>query len=396
MEGNHKDRNHALLSASGASRWMKCNPSARLEDMFPDCSSEYAEEGTLAHEISELKLTKYLKTMSLRTFNSKIKKLKSHKLYKPEMENYTDVYVDNIKELLMSFDKPGTAEIEKKVDFSEYVPEGFGTCDFVTVDNETLYIRDLKYGRGVPVSAQDNPQLMLYSLGAYLEFSLFKDIENINMGIIQPRLDIVSIFEISADKLMKWAENEVKPNAEKAFKGEGDFKVGQCTFCRAKALCRARAEANMSLETEMKLKGNILSNEEMGEILNRARDIVKWVKDIENYCQQAILRGEYVPGWKVVEGRSVRAFSDTEKAMEVLKEKGVAEELMYERKMLTLTQLEGVVGKKDFNEYVGDFIIKPKGKPTLVPESDKRASYVNDVINASDDFINLDNNGKDD
>ena len=396
MEGNHKDRNHALLSASGASRWMKCNSSARLEDMFPDCSSEYAEEGTLAHEISELKLTKYLKTMSLRTFNSKMKKLKSHKLYKPEMENYTDVYVNIIKELLMSFDKPGTAEIEKKVDFSEYVPEGFGTCDFVTVDNETLYIRDLKYGRGVPVSAQDNPQLMLYSLGAYLEFSLFKDIENINMGIIQPRLDIVSIFEISADKLMKWAENEVKPNAEKAFKGEGDFKVGQCTFCRAKALCRARAEANMSLETEMKLKGNILSNEEMGEILNRARDIVKWVKDIENYCQQAILRGEYVPGWKVVEGRSVRAFSDTEKAMEVLKEKGVAEELMYERKVLTLTQLEGVVGKKDFNEYVGDFIIKPKGKPTLVPESDKRAPYVNDVINASDDFINLDNNGKDD
>ena len=396
MEGNHKDRTHALLSASGASRWMNCNPSARLEDMFPDEPSEFAEEGTLAHEISELKLTKYLKTMSLRTFNNKMKKLKSHKLYKPEMENYTDVYVDNIKELLMSFDKPGTAEIEKKVDFSEYVPEGFGTCDFVTVDNGTLYIRDLKYGKGVPVSAQDNPQLMLYSLGAYLEFSLFNDIENINMGIIQPRLDSVSISEISADELMKWAENEVKPNAEKAFNGEGDFKVGQCTFCRAKALCRARAEANMSLETEMKLKGNILSNEEMGEILNRARDVVKWVKDIENYCQQAILQGEYVPGWKVVEGRSVRAFSDTEKAMEVLKEKGVAEELMYERKMLTLTQLEGVVGKKDFNEYVGDFIIKPKGKPTLVQESDKRAPYVKDVINANDDFINLDNNGKDD
>lgn len=396
MEGKHKDRTHALLSASGASRWMNCNPSARLEDMFPDESSEYAEEGTLAHEISELKLTKYLKPMNLRTFNSKMKKLKSHKLYKPEMENYTDVYVDTIKELLMSFDKPGTAEIEKKVDFSEYVPEGFGTCDFVTVDNGTLYIRDLKYGKGVPVSAQDNPQLMLYSLGAYLEFSLFNDIENINMGIIQPRLDIVSIFEISADELVKWAENEVKPNAEKAFKGEGDFKVGQCTFCRAKAICRARAEANMSLETEMKLKGNVLSNEEMGDILNRARDVVKWVKDIENYCQQAILRGEYVPGWKVVEGRSVRAFSDTEKAMEVLKEKGIAEELMYERKLLTLTQLEGVVGKKDFNEYVGDFIIKPKGKPTLAPESDKRAPYVNDVINASDDFINLDNNGKDD
>ena len=156
MEGNHKDRTHALLSASGASRWMNCNPSARLEDMFPDCSSEFAEEGTLAHEISELKLTKYLKPMSLRTFNSKMKKLKSHKLYKPEMENYTDVYVDTVKELLMSFEKPTAAEIEKKVDFSEYVPEGFGTCDFVTVDNSTLYIRDLKYGKGVPVSAEDN------------------------------------------------------------------------------------------------------------------------------------------------------------------------------------------------------------------------------------------------
>ena len=396
MEGNHKNRTHALLSASGANRWVNCNPSARLEDMFPDESSEFAEEGTLAHEISELKLLKYTTPMSQRTYNSKMKKLKTHKLYKPEMENYTDVYVDNIKELLMSFDKQPIVEIEKKVDFSEYVPEGFGTCDFVTVDNGTLYVRDLKYGKGVPVFARDNPQLMLYSLGAYLEFSLFNDIEIVNMGIIQPRLDGGSEFVISASELMEWAEKEVKPNAEKAFNGEGDFKIGQCTFCRAKALCRARAEANMSLETEMKLKGNILSNEEMGDILNRARDVVKWVKDIENYCQQAILRGEYVPGWKVVEGRSIRAFSDTEKAMEVLKEKGVAEELMYERKMLTLTQLEGVIGKKYFNEYVGEFIVKPKGKPTLVPDSDKRDSYVSDVIKASDDFVNLDDNGKDD
>lgn len=383
---NHSERSHALLSASGAARWMHCNPSARLEELFPDTVSEYAEEGTLAHEIAELKLTKYTSPMGPRTYSNRLKKLKENKLYKAEMDAYTDMYLDHIKELIMSFDTAPALAIEKKVDFSSYVPDGFGTADFVTVYNRTLYIRDLKYGKGVPVFAENNPQLMLYALGAYLEYSMFNDIKTINMGIVQPRLDSISVWEISADELIKWAENEVKPNAERAFNAEGDFNPGQCTFCRAKAVCRARADMNMSLETELKLKGNILSNAEMGDILKRAQDVVKWVKNIENYCQQAILKGESVPGWKLVEGRSVRTFSDTEKAFEILKDKGIAEELMYERKMFTLSQLEGVVGKKDFNDYVGDLIVKPKGKPTLVLESDKRASYVNDVINAEDDF----------
>ena len=376
---NHKERSHALLSASGAARWMQCNPSARLEELFPDTTSEYAEEGTLAHEIAELKLTKYTSPMGPRTYSNRLKKLKENKLYKPEMDAYTDAYLDHIKELIMSFDTAPAIAIEKKVDFSSYIPEGFGTADFVTVYDGILYIRDLKYGKGVPVFAENNPQLMLYALGAYLEYSLFDDIETVNMGIVQPRLDSISVWEISADELIKWAENEVKPNAERAFNAEGDFVPGQCTFCRAKAVCRARADVNMSLETEMKLKGNILSNAEMGDILKRAQDVAKWVKDIENYCQQ-------VPGWKLVEGRSVRTFSDTEKAFEILNDKGIAEELMYERKMLTLSQLEGTIGKKDFNDYVGELIIKPKGKPTLVLESDKRAPYVNDVINAKDDF----------
>ncbi len=386
----HKERNHALLSASGAARWMNCNPSARMEDMFPDTTSEYAEEGTLAHEISELKLTEYVSPMGIKSFNSKYKKLKEHKLYKPEMDNYTEFYIDCIKELMMSFDKTPTVFIEKKVDFSDYVPDGFGTADFLTVYGSTLYIRDLKYGKGVPVFAENNPQLMLYALGALLEFSVFMDIETVNMGIIQPRLDSVSVWEIPASDLLEWAEKEVKPNADRAFVGNGEFKIGNCTFCRAKAVCKARAESNMSLETEMKLKRNILSNAEMGEILKRAQDLIKWVKDIENYCHQAILRGEEVPGWKLVEGRSVRAFSDTEKALEILKEKGVEEELMYERRVLSLAQLEGVVGKKDFNDYVGDLVIKPKGKPTLVPETDKREKYVSDVVNATDEFNIID------
>lgn len=386
---NHKERVHALLSASGACRWMHCNPSARMEDIFEDNTSTYAEEGTLAHEISELKLTKYLTPMGTRAFNTKMKKLKSNELYKPEMETYTDVYVDHIKELMMSFEKTPTAFIEKKVDFSDYVPSGFGTADFVTVVDGTMYIRDLKYGKGVPVFAENNPQLMLYALGALLEFSIYMDVDNVNMGIVQPRLDSISIWEISADELFRWAENEVKPNASRAYEGAGEFKVGQCGFCRARAVCRARAEYNLELEKDMKIKGNILSNAEIGDVLKRGKDLVKWVKHLEEYAQNAILRGEEIPGWKLVEGRSVRSFSDTEKAFEILKEKGIAEELMYERKMLTLSQLESVVGKKDFNEYVGDLIIKPKGKPTLVLESDKREDYVNDVINATDEFKNI-------
>lgn len=387
---NHKEREHALLSASGASRWMYCNPSAKLEELFEEGTSVYAEEGTLAHEISELKLTKYFLTpMGPRTFNAKLKKLKEKELYKPEMDTYTDVYVDHIKELMMSFDKTPTAFIEKKVDFSEFVPDGFGTADFVTVVDKTMYIRDLKYGKGVPVFAENNPQLMLYALGALLEFSIYMDIDNVNMGIIQPRLDNISIWEISADELIEWARNEVKPNADRAINGEGDFKVGQCGFCRARSVCRARAEYNLGLEKDMKIKGNILSNAEIGDVLKRGQDLIKWVKHLEEYAQNAILRGEEIPGWKLVEGRSIRSFSDTEKAFEILKEKGIAEELMYERKMLTLSQLESVVGKKDFNEYVGDLIIKPKGKPTLVVESDKRSNYVNDN-DVTNDFKNLD------
>lgn len=382
---DHKDRKHALLSASGASRWMKCNPSARMEEIFPETTSEYAEEGTLAHELSELKLRAYLTGMAKRTYNGKVKELKKNKLYKLEMETYTDVYVDHIKELILSFDNMPMVAVEKQVDFSDYVPEGFGTVDFLSIDDGVMYIRDLKYGKGVPVYVEGNPQLMLYALGAYLEYSLYLDINRIELGIVQPRLNNINTWSVSADELIEWAENVVKPNAEKAFKGEGDFNVGNCTFCRAKAVCRARAEHNMSVELDMKLKGNILSNGEIGDVLDRATDLARWVKTLEDYAKNAILRGEVVPGWKLVEGRSVRSFKDTEKAMEILKENGVAEEVMYERKLLTLSQLESVVGK-NFNNYVGDLIVKPKGAPTLVKESDKRANYVIDVVNARDEF----------
>ena len=390
MAINHSERGHALLSASGAKRWIKCPPSARMEDMFEDVTSDYAREGTLAHELSELKLRKYLSPLGLKKYNIELKKIKSDNLYKNEMEGFTEFYVDHIKELLMKFNgNPiNTTVIEKKVNFSEYVPDGFGTADFISIDTEkkVLYIRDLKYGKGVPVFAENNPQLMLYALGAYLEYSLYFGIDFIDMGIVQPRLDSVSTFQISSKELMDWAENEVRPAAQKAYEGDGEFTPGECTFCRAKALCKARAEKNLELETEMKLKGNVLTNEELGEILKKAQDLVKWVKDIENQSLTKLLNGEEIPGWKVVEGRSIRQIKDSDKLVEALKENDVEEALLFEKRLLPLTQLEGIVGKKRFGEIAGDLIIKPKGKPTLVVESDKRKKYEKDVIDASDEF----------
>ena len=381
---------HALLGASGAHRWLNCTPSARLEEGYADTTSDYAKEGTLAHELCELKLERYLTPMPTRTYNAKLKKIKENDLYgAKEMEDATDNYLEHIKELMISFDSKPFVVVEAKVKFSDYVPDGFGTVDCLIISGDTLYVRDFKYGAGVPVSAEINPQMMLYALGAYLENSLFYDIKKVNMGIIQPRINNNSVFEMELETLLEWAKNVVKPSAERAYKGEGEFNpsADTCKFCRAKAQCRARGEANLALEFE-KIKGdefgNVFSNAEMGSILKRAQDLVKWAKDIEEYCLSACLRGEEIQGWKAVEGRGIRAFTDTDLAIDTLIANGVAEEILFERKQLTLAQIEKTVGKETF-EIVKDFVVKPPGKPTLVSEADKREPISN-VTNASDDF----------
>lgn len=381
---------HALLGASGAHRWLNCTPSARLEENYEDTTSDYAKEGTLAHELCELKLERYLTPMTTRSYNAKLKKIKEEDLYgNKEMEDATDNYLEHIKELMISFASKPFVAIEAKVKFTEYVPDGFGTVDCLIISNDTLYVRDFKYGAGVPVNAELNPQMMLYALGAYLENSLFYDIKKVNMGIIQPRINNNSIFEMDVETLLEWAENVVKPSAETAYKGEGEFNPSSetCKFCRAKAQCRARGEANLSLEFE-KIKGdefgNIFSNAEMGSILKRAQDLVKWAKDIEEYCLSACLRGEEIQGWKAVEGRGIRAFTDTDLAIDTLIANGVAEEILFERKQLTLAQIEKTVGKEIF-EIVKDFVVKPPGKPTLVSETDKREAISN-VTKATEDF----------
>ena len=379
---------HAILSASGASRWLACTPSARLEEQFPDSTSEYAKEGTLAHEVCELKVRKNLiEQMPTRTYNTKLKKLKENELWQDEMDKFTDVYLEYIQELVHSYSCSPAVMVEKKVDFSQYVPEGFGTADCIVIAEGTMHIIDFKYGKGVAVSAENNPQMKLYALGAYLEYSMLYPIEKIKMAIVQPRLENeASESEIFVAELMDWAENVVKPLAEKAYKGEGTYIAGShCRFCRAKATCRERARMNLEASKFEMRAGALLSDTEVGEALKMAQDLAKWAEDLKEYALTESLKGKIIPGWKAVEGRSVRAFKDTDLAIKTIVDSGIDEILLYDRKIKTLAQIEKLLGAKQFKELVGELVEKAPGKPTLVLETDKREKIVN-RITVEEDF----------
>lgn len=365
---------HAILSASSAHRWLTCTASALLEQEFPDSSSEAAAEGTLAHEMCELKVSNALVKKTVKaTFTRKMNALRKHELYQLEMEGYTDAYLDYVFGVYTAFDEAPYIAVEKHVDFSAYVPEGFGTCDCVMIYGNEMDIIDFKYGKGVPVSAENNPQLRLYALGALLEYSMLWGIETITMHIVQPRLNSISTEILTKDELLLWAD-EVRVTAAEALIGNGVFRPSEeaCRFCRAKATCRARAEKNLELAQHDFKKPPVLSDLEVGQILEKAQDLKAWASDLEEYALKTLLAGGSIPGYKAVEGRSNRAFADQDKAFEVLMAGGVEEALLYERKPLTLAKVEKLVGKKDFAEMVGDYVIKPPGKPALAPESDKR------------------------
>lgn len=377
---------HALLSASSAHRWLVCTRAPRLEETLPETESEYANEGRLAHTIAELRLKKQYTPMKKSEFEKKLEELKSDPLFSNEMMSHVDTYVDYINGITYSFTNQPYVAIEKKFDYSEYAPEGFGTVDCIIINGTDLFIIDFKYGKGVPVSAIDNPQMKLYALGAYLESSFLFNIEKVTMGIVQPRLDNISESTISIDELLAWGES-IKPIAQKAYNGEGEFVIGEhCRFCRAKALCRARAEFNTSIDTSK--SPELLTDEEIGQILTKAQDIKAWVSDLEEYALGAILNGKMIPGWKVVEGRSTRQFADTDKAFEILKQNGIDEAVLYERKPITLTQVEKLLGKSKFAELLSEYVIRPEGKPTLVPENDKREPLKRPT--AQDDFGQID------
>lgn len=393
------DRKHAILPASGAARWMACTPSARLEEQFPDTGSEYAAEGTLAHSIAELKVRKkFVEPIGPRTYHTRLNKLKKDPLYQDEMDRYTDDYLDYVSKVYLSYPSKPHVAVELKLDLSRYAPESFGTGDCIVLGGDTLHVIDFKYGKGVPVDAENNPQLMLYGLGALDAYGMLYSPKKIILTIFQPRAegDTVKEWEISRDELVNWGVFTVRPAAEAAFTGKGEFKPGDwCRFCRARATCRARAGANTALEdfgspnskteTGKLPTPPLLTDAEVGDVLQRAIDLEKWVADLKEYALSAVLDGKEIPGWKAVEGRSKREFDDMTAAFNAIKAAGIDEAMLYERRPLTLAAVEKVLGKPKFAEIAGAHVVTPPGKPTLVPESDKRPPY-NPKPTAEEDF----------
>lgn len=381
-------KQHALLSASGAHRWLACTAAPHFEENFPDGTSSYAEEGTLAHAICELYARKKFATLSTRKFNSELKKLQARPLYSDEMLRTAEAYVDYLTEKSMQYPTMPHIAMEVKVDLTDYIPEGFGTCDCIMVGGDTLHITDYKHGKGVPVSAVNNPQMRLYALGALRLYGpIYGDqIKRVSMGICQPRLSQEASEEaLSADELLAWGES-IKPLAREAYDGPGAFCPGDhCRFCKGKAQCTARAAsftgfeefkdctpANGSREIG---KNPCLSDADVGDLLVRAEGLVRWYKDLQDYASSALLSGGEIPGWKLVEGRSNRTFTDVDDAIQKLICAGYDETMIYDRKPKTLSELEKMLGKKTFSELLSDCVTKPKGKLTLVPSSDAREPY---------------------
>lgn len=406
MAKKKEERTHALLSASSAKKWIHCTPSARLEDSIPDEESPYAAEGTLAHSICELKLSKLFtdRNMTDRTYKSRLKKLQENELYSPEMDGYTDEYADFVSGIALGFPTAPFIRIEQKVSYSNWAPEGFGTVDCIMIYGSELHIVDFKYGKGVPVKAEGNYQLALYALGAYQEYGFLFNIENVHLHIIQPRIPNNSSWSTTLKELLVWGEKVVKPAAEKAFKGEGDFqpadyckgdKENYCKdgFCKAYGRCRATMEKNMDLFKDAWDEKNnsrklppLLSWEEVGQLLNKAMFLKSWVENLQKISLERIVSGQEVPGWKAIEGRSNRKIGDVDSAFKELAEAGYAEEILYDRKPIALGELEKLVSKEDRENILQKYIVKPQGAPTLAPEDDKRPAMVFQRVSAEEAF----------
>ena len=371
---------HALLSPSSSSRWTKCPPSVRLGEGIEDTTSFFAEEGTEAHTLCEYKVkTAY----GLATENP----VSTLQYYNEEMESCADEYANFILEVFQKEKEAGRDPqifIEQKLDISRYVPECSGTGDCTIVSDKSLHIIDFKYGRGVPVTAEKNTQMMLYALGALEMFGQLYEVEEVLMTVFQPRLANISTYTLPTQELTDWAENYLKPKAALAFRGEGEFKSGShCRFCKVKATCRKRAEANLELARYEFKKPDLLEVTEIAEILKKAEELASWVSDIRGYAFSVVSRGGSIDGFKLVEGRSVRTYTNEECVAQAVQDAGFDP---YDHKVRGITAMTGILGRSRFNEILGAFIYKPKGKPTLVPESDKRPAII------TNDFIHMEEN----
>lgn len=366
---------HARLSPSASERWLRCTPSVAITEDMPESTSAYADEGTDAHALCQFKV----ETMLGHVIPDPRPALS---YYDQEMEDCSDEYAAYIQETMEKLKESGKQPVvftEIRLDMSKFIPECFGTCDCCIITDDVLHIVDLKYGKGVEVSADHNTQMMIYALGALEMFGSIYSTSEILMTIFQPRIGNVSTWNISVDNLISWADGYLKPRALLASRGEGEQVAGEhCRFCKAKGSCRARADLNMELAAYDFKEPPLLSNSEVGEILSRLDELTAWTNDIRGYAFSAISRGEEIHGWKLVEGRSNRKYTDEEKVAAAVQEAGLDP---YEHSVKGITAMTSMLGKKKFNELLGALVIKPNGKPTLAPESDKRPAIEIDDFN---------------
>ena len=371
---------HAILSASSSHRWLMCPPSVRLSEQFPDDGgSEFAAEGTEAHELCEYRLKSAMGIPA----DDPVPHLQR---YSEEMEDcasgYTTHVLSLVEEAKQTCSDPKVL-IEQRVDFSQWVPEGFGTADCIIVSDGTLRIVDYKHGLGVLVEAENNPQMKCYALGALEIFDVLYDIDTISMTIYQPRRENISTWVISREELLQWAENTLKPIAAMAFAGEGEFCSGEwCGFCKAKHNCRARAEANLMLAKHDFKMPELLEDIEIELILSKVDELASWANDVKEYALKQAIGGKEWHGWKLVEGRSVRKFTDDDKVIKTVSEAGFDP---FEKKLLGITAMQKLLGRARFDELLSGLITKSKGKPTLVPDSDKRPEVSSAVLDFKDE-----------
>ncbi|MDO5299735.1 MAG: DUF2800 domain-containing protein [Clostridia bacterium] len=376
-EIQHAGRAHARLNASSSHRWMMCPPSVKLSEQFADKPSPYAEEGTFMHELSELKLHRYLGDMAPELIEAQYAEHRNSDFYSDEAESVTDEYVafciETIEAVKTSCIDP-LIMVEHRLDYSEYVPDGYGTGDLLIVADGVIEVIDFKGGRGVRVDAHRNSQLMLYGLGALLEFDPLYDIHTVRMTIVQPRLSNTSTYEMSAEDLIHWAETEVHPKALLAAKGEGEFCAGEwCRFCKARYTCRKRSDYHMKLAERDFRQPDLLSDEEIVDILPIADSLNSWVQDLIAYATQQAVGGKRWPGYKLVAGRSNRRYTSETEVIRAAADAGYTD--IYKITLLSVGDLEKRMGRKAFRDVVGKFVVKPAGAPTLVPESDPRKPY---------------------
>lgn len=383
---------HAKLSPSAAHRWLSCTASPTLEAEYEATTSEYAEEGTFAHSLAELCTSYALGKIRGRTYNARLAKMKQNGFFNQEMMDAAEEYAGYIKETYLSISKDcpdAVVELETRLDLTDFIPESFGTADCIIVGEPNMWVIDFKYGKGVKVEAEGNPQMEIYALGAMSKYGALYDIQTVNMTIVQPRLGGISSYGMDAAALKAWASIHIIPLAKEAFEGPGHFRPSDeaCKFCRAKQDCKARADYYVSLFDDNPVDG-MLTPEEAGRLLEKADGMKEWLEDLKAKVTGCLFEGTPVPGWKLVEGRSNRQFTDEDMIAQILRdETDLDPDEIYNIKLAGITQYEKLLGKKKVNELLGEYIIKPEGRPQLAPASDKRPEIfpADQIVSAFDE-----------